>query len=162
MRGFPMRSRSAPVSLRASSAPANQQRAAQWKVLDSCKRALPARWSARSSPPRQKRTPPQQESLAELVRRFSRHNLRNSSPLHSLGRVVLYTAVNVNGKDFCYRAFKPCILTILFFDSCPGDPHERCPVSAETGAQIYVWALDGRQSGPRPLWRFRPSSYLSS
>src|SRR5256885_684504 len=86
----------------------------------------------------------------------------NSWPLHSLGRVVLYTTVNVTGKDFCIPAFMRCILMILFFDSCPGDPDERCPVSAETGAQIYVWALDGRQSGPRPLWRFRPSAYLSS
>src|SRR5207237_2866231 len=85
-----------------------------------------------------------------------------SWPLHSLGRVVLYTAVNVNGKEFCDRAFMLCILTILFFDSCPGDLHERRPVSAETGAQIYVWALDGRQPRPRPLWRFRPSAYLSS
>src|SRR5882724_3545006 len=83
-----------------------------------------------------------------------------SWPLHSLGRVVLYTAVNVNGKDFCYRAFVPSILAILFFDSCPGDPHERCPVSAEARAQIYVWALDGRQPRPRPFWRFCPSASL--
>src|SRR4029077_11556170 len=85
---------------------------------------------------------------------------RNSSPLHSLGRVVLYTAVNVNGKDFRGAAFMPSILTILFFDNCPGDPNERCSVSTEAGAQIYVWALDGRQPRPRPLWRFCPPAHL--
>src|SRR5262249_54176285 len=56
-------------------------------------------------------------------------------PLHCVRRVVLYTAVNVNGTSFCSSSDTFSLL-LRFTLQCldPGDIYERRPVPTQTGA----------------------------